>query len=100
MEHNRKMFFFIWILLITLLLRDIPYINVLFINHLWIVYLLILFFFLFSNVRISLRHVLYATLLFFAGAFTLSLFRFVFMAEAVGILLYFFFWIIFVLKLL
>lgn len=94
MESNRKIFLFLWVLLVTLLLRDVPYLNVLFINQLWIVYLLMLFIFIFSNVTIYLRHVFITALLFFAFALVLSLFKFVFLAESVGILVYLFFWII------
>lgn len=96
MENNRKTFLFFWILLITLLLRDVPYINIIFINQLWIVYLLLLIIYIFSNVTIYFKHVFFTSLFFFVIAMVLSLYRLSFIAEAVGILLYLFFWIFFV----
>ncbi len=86
------------VILFTLLLRDLPYINVIIIGKIWIIYLLILLLFLLSSIRFKFAMVSYLTILLFLAAFVLTLFNLTFFAEAIGILIYFSLWILFVNK--
>ncbi len=96
MQKERFLFLLTVLILITLLLRDLPYFNVLIVNRIWIIYLLILLLLILSGMKFKVRHVSYAVLLLFIGAFILALLGLTFFAEGVGAVLYFALWIVFI----
>lgn len=89
-----KLFVYLMIILLTLFLRDLPYFNVYVIRQLWLVYFLLFLTAIFSNLKISSNAVLSLSLLFLLAMLVLSLLKFTFFAEAMGIFLYFLFWIL------
>ena len=98
MITTKHIFALTLVILVTLLLRDLPYINVIIIGKIWIFYLLILLLFLLSSIRFKFNLVSYVTILLFLVAFVLTLFNLTFFAEAIGILIYFSLWILFINK--
>ncbi len=86
--------FLVVLVLITLLVRDLPYFNVLVINRIWIVYLLALLLIFLSNIRFHVRYVVYFTLALFVVGLVLTLLRLTFFADGVGVIIYFALWII------
>lgn len=90
-----KHFFMLTVLiLITLLMRDLPYINVVFIGKIWILYLLILLFVVLSSIKFRFALVTYGTVLLFVIVAVLTLLSLIFFAEAIGVLIYFSLWIL------
>jgi len=84
------------LILLTLLLRDVPYFNVIIIGKIWILYLLILLIALMTSLRFRYSMFLPITIILFLLALLFTLISFPFMAEAIGILIYFAFWVIFI----
>lgn len=86
------------LILLTLLLRDLPYVNVIVIKKMWIFYLLILLFVALSSIKFKVSLVAYATVFMFLVAFILTLLQLNFFADGIGTLIYFSLWIIFIHK--
>ncbi|OGG24524.1 hypothetical protein A3A79_05060 [Candidatus Gottesmanbacteria bacterium RIFCSPLOWO2_01_FULL_43_11b] len=84
------------VIVITLLLRDLPYANVIFINKIWLLYLLILLLIILSSMKFKVTLVSYLTGFLFFVAFLLTLLKLTFFAEAIGALIYFSLWIVLV----
>lgn len=82
------------LILVTLLLRDLPYFNVIVINKIWILYLIMLLLVALSSIRFKFSIVSYVTLLLFVAAFILTLLGLTFFAEGIGTLIYFALWIL------
>lgn len=84
------------LILLTLFLRDVPYFNVFIIGKIWILYLLIFLIFVMAGIRF--RHTIFlpGTVMLFLLAYVLTIADITFLAEAIGILIYFSFWIIFI----
>ena len=92
---NGKQFFVLLILiLLTLLLRDLPYLNVVFISRIWLIYFAILFFVILASIKFRVILLWYATFALFLVAFVLTLMRLPFFSESAGILIYFSLWAI------
>lgn len=87
------------LILLTLFIRDLPYINVLIISKIWIVYLLVLLVIFLYKVNFNVRYVLYSALLFFIFAFFLTVLSLSFFSEGAGVILYFSLWIVLIHKL-
>ena len=98
MISQRRLVWLSIFILLTLLLRDLPYVNVVVINKMWIIYLLILLFIALSSIKFKVSIVLYTTILLFLIAFIWTLLRLNFFADAIGSLIYFSLWIIFIHK--
>lgn len=83
---GKKLLFFTSILLIALILRDIPYINILSANKIWLVYVFLLIFLILPREGNSMVY-LAIVLLFITLA--LTLFNLINLAEAFGVIIYF-----------
>lgn len=59
MIHNKKTYFFLSLILFVLLLRDLPYINILVIDKVWILYVFILLLLALWSIRIKIRFIIY-----------------------------------------
>lgn len=86
MINNKKILLLLILILVMLFLRDVPYLNVFFINKLWIFYPLFLFF-LFSPKNPI--YFFYATLLFMFLALFFVFFKLLIGAEILGVIIYF-----------
>jgi hypothetical protein len=82
------------VILLTLLIRDLPYINVTIINKIWIIYLLLLLVLALMSIRFRYAHILLCTSILIFTAFVLELLSIVFVADMIGIFIYFLLWII------
>ena len=82
------------LILLTLLLRDVPYFNVFIIGKIWILYLLI--FLIVAMAGIRFRHTIFlqSTVMLFLLAYVFTIVDIPFLAEAIGIIIYFSFWVI------
>lgn len=85
-------------ILVTLLLRDLPYVNVVIINKMWIFYLIILLLVGLSSIKFKVSLVTYTTFALFLIAFILTILKLNFFAEGIGILIYFSLWVILIHK--
>lgn len=94
MVNSKQLFVFLILILVTLLLRDLPYVNVVFISRLWLVYFAILMFVILASLKFRVTILWYTTIALFVMSFMLTLMRLPFFAESVGVLIYFFLWII------
>lgn len=93
MNDRRLLMAFLFITLI-LLLRDAPYLNVLIVDKLWIVYILLISVIVFSFVP---RKQIYLTGVLFLLPFTaliFSLLKISIGSEVVGVIFYFFLWLV------
>lgn len=96
MEQQKKLIGIIFVLLVLLFFRDVPYLNILVLPRIWIVYLLLIFYLLpfrsitivYVGAAVSLVLSLFFTLLSFSVG-----------AEIFGVLIYVCFWIIVVYRL-
>lgn len=98
MVNNRKVLAFFLFITFLLLLRDIPYFNVLIINKLWIVYIFviaIIALFFVSRKKIYLG-VAFFFLLFLALILTLA--GVIVGADAIGIVIYILVWLVVIQK--
>ena len=95
MFNNKYLFFITLLVLLTLLIRDLPYVNVAIIGRMWIVYLLILLVVILTSLRFKYTLVLGATYFLFLIALTFTLLSIPFIADAIGVLVYFSLWILF-----
>lgn len=84
------------LILLTLLLRDVPYFNVLIIGKIWILYLLIFLVIVMAWIRFRYAIFLQGTVILLLVAYVFTIAGIPFLAEAIGILVYFSFWIIFI----
>lgn len=100
MPTVKQLFILSMLILITLFLRDLPYINVVIINKMWILYIVILLLVLLSSIKFRVVVVSYLTGVLFFTAFVLTLLKLNFFAEAIGALVYFFLWILFIHRLI
>lgn len=87
-------------ILFSLLLRDLPYMNLIFIDKMWILYLLILLLVFLSSIKFQVTIVSYVTALLFLVSFVLTVLKFTFFAEAIGSLIYFSLWVLLVHKII
>ena len=85
-------------ILVTLLLRDLPYVNVVIINKMWIFYLIILLLVGLSSIKFKVSLVTHTTFALFLIAFILTILKLNFFAEGIGILIYFSLWVILIHK--
>jgi len=82
------------LMLMTLLLRDLPYVNVIVINKMWILYVGMVLLVAFSRIRFKFSIVFYGTVALFVASFILTLLGLTFVAEGIGIFIYFALWIL------
>ncbi len=92
MMTSKHIFSLTIVILLTLLLRDLPYFNVIYINRIWLLYLTILLIVLLSNVRFKISRLRNVTVLLFFASYILTLSGLLFFAEALGTLIYFSLW--------
>lgn len=91
MVNYKKFTFALLLLIITLILREIPYINILVVRELWVFYLILLFLLIFplSPRRLSLLVIfLFLTALFF------SFLKLTYFSELAGVTIYFLLWLV------
>ena len=86
--------FLVLVILFTLLLRDLPYFNVIVIGKMWIVYLLLFLALFLSRVRMKITTFYGIIMLLFGLALAFSIFALKFFSETIGIILYFSLWIV------
>lgn len=86
------------VILFTLLLRDLPYFNVVIIGKMWMIYLLLFLVILTSRVGVKLTAVTFVIVFLLGVALLLTLSNLKFFAEIVGIILYFCMWIVMLAK--
>ena len=98
MINNRNTVIFLLFILVTLFLRDVPYLNVFFVNKLWIFYLFLLAFFLIYMLRAKLKYLIYLCLALIIPTLLFILVKLNYFADAVGIFVYFFLWIVVAVK--
>lgn len=98
MTNDRKLLFAFLFVTLILLLRDTPYLNILVINRLWIVYILVLA--IIAFLFIPRREGYLIPVLFFALFLSLILILtgITFVAEVIGIVIYVLLWLIVVHK--
>lgn len=94
MITTRALYLLGLLILFTLLIRDLPYVNVAIINRMWIVYLVILLVTVLSSLKFRYAPVLLVTCALFFIAYILTILSIVFVADAIGILIYFSIWIL------
>ena len=94
MFNNKYLYLISLLILFTLLIRDLPYINVAIIGRIWIIYLLILLVILLTSIKFKYSLFLYATAILFFVAFLLTILTLGFMADAIGVLIYFSLWVL------
>lgn len=94
MLNNRNIIIFLFFILATLFLRDVPYFNVLFINKLWILYFFMFVFFLIYVFRAKLKYLLYSCLVLIIPTLFFLLIKLGYFAETVGVVVYFFLWVV------
>lgn len=93
---SKKFFLFIVsLLLIALILRDIPYINILSANRIWLVYTFLLIFLIFPREGHSM---LFLAIFLLFITLALTLFNLTNLAEAFGVIIYFLVWAIVVVR--
>lgn len=73
MIYNKKTYFFLSLILLILLLRDLPYINILIIDKVWILYVFIFLLLALWNIRIKMRFIIYFSFVILAIALFLSI---------------------------
>lgn len=95
MNNVKKIILVIALLILLLLIRDVPYLNIFVINKVWIGYIILLFF-LFPPKNV--KHLFYLTAFFFCMGVLFVFINFPLISEAQGIILYFLLWIVLVLK--
>lgn len=100
MSSNRQFVLFFIFILLTLFLRDLPYFNVLFINRLWFVYFVLLLFVLFARADFRVTVLWLVTFILFLVAIVLTVIKFLFFAETIGIFIYFLLWMIVIYRLI
>lgn len=100
MINSKQLFVLLILILVTLLLRDLPYANVVFISKLWLVYFAILIFVILVTIKFRVRVLWYTTIALFVMAFVLTLMRLPFFAESIGVIIYFSLWVIIILRLI
>lgn len=94
---KNKLFFFFVLLLFLLLLRDLPYVNILFIDQLWIIYAFILVYVLLPR---NLPLLIFLLFFFLIASLIFMLSNFAVMAEALGIVIFGLLCVIMLLKVL
>lgn len=94
MVSSKKFLMLFILILLTLFLRDLPYLNVTFIGKMWLIYFALLLFIILVSIRFRVMFFWYATFVLFFAAFVLTLLRLPFFAESVGVLIYFLLWAI------
>lgn len=100
MINNKQLFALSILILLTLFLRDLPYINIVFISRLWLIYFAILMFVILATIKFRVILLWYVTIALFIGAFVLTLMRLSFFAESIGVLIYFSLWVIIIHRLI
>lgn len=100
MTNSKQLFILLIFILLTLLLRDLPYLNVALISKIWLIYFAILFFVILSSVKFRVILLWYLTFALFFISFVLTLMPLPFFAESIGILIYFSLWAIVIHKLI
>lgn len=94
MTNDRKLFLIFLLLTFILLLRDTPYLNILVIDKLWIIYVLIIAAFAFFFIPKKKIYLLIALFLLLLGALILTFMGIEIAAEVIGIVLYAILWFI------
>lgn len=89
MINDKKKLFLLLLILLALLLRDLPYINILIIDKIWILYLFILLLLALWNIRIKIRFITYFSSVILTIALFLSIIQVPRLLEGVGVLKYF-----------
>ena len=90
--RSKQFFVLLILILLTLLLRDLPYVNVVFISRIWLIYFAILFFVLLAGIKFRVILLWYSTFVLLIAAFVLALMGLPFFSESVGMLIYFSLW--------
>lgn len=96
MFNNKYLYLVSLLVLFTLLIRDLPYVNVAIIGRMWIIYLFILLVILLTSIKFKYSLFLYATFVLFFAAFVLTILTLGFIADAIGVLIYFSLWVLLV----
>lgn len=98
MIRDKKILLFIIALLITLIARDMPYINVFIIDKIWVIYAI--FIVVFSLLFIPLRFAFFSTgvVILFSASIVFTLLKYSALAEISGLGIYFFLWVIVIYK--
>ena len=81
-------------ILFTLLLRDLPYFNIIFISKMWIVYLVLFLAILLPRIRIKFSTFFYIAITLFGIGLISTLLQLKLFAETMGIILYFSLWVV------
>ncbi len=85
------------LLLLVLVSRDIPYINILFVNKVWIAYVLLIF--LLFSFYVKLQERIYRFLIvFIVFAIVATLLKVNLIAEGIGFLIYLLLWFVVILR--
>lgn len=100
MLSGKKLLTLFILILLTLFLRDLPYVNVTFIGKMWLIYFALLLFTILVSIRFRVIFLWYATFVLFFAALILTLLRLPFFAESVGVLIYFLLWAIVIYRLM
>ncbi len=98
MISTKQFYFLLTLVLFTLFLRDLPYLNVIFISRMWLVYFALLFFVVLSILKFRVIFLWYGIFILLSIAGMLTIMHLPFFSESIGILIYFSFWTIIIHK--
>lgn len=99
MINSKQLFVLLILILLTLFLRDLPYLNVIFISRIWLVYFALLFFVILSLLKFRVIFLWYGIFTLFLIVGMLTIMHLPFFSESIGVLIYFSFWAIVIHKL-
>lgn len=91
MRKDIKIFVFVVLLLVALFLRDVPYLNIVFVPRMYLIYIA-LFFFLFPPK--TTRTLFFGILLLLFLTIIVTVLQFMLTAELLGVILYFVLWVL------
>src|SRR5574341_2244881 len=100
MLDGKKLLLLFILVVFTLFLRDLPYVNVTFISRMWLIYFALLLFIVLISIKFRVGFLWFAIFLLSTVAFVLTFMRLPFFAESIGILIYFFLWAILIHRLI
>lgn len=91
MLNSKKLAIFLLIIILSLGLREVPYINIFVVRQLWLVYSLLLFFLFFPLLP---AHLFKLIILLLMTALLFALLKLDYLAEMEGVAIYFLLWLI------
>lgn len=95
MDKQKKLTLVLFLAILSLILREMPYINIFVVRQLWLFYPFLLFFLIFP---LPIKAFILSLVFVFFAALILTYLKLTYFAELTGVLIYFLLWIIWFLK--